>query len=188
MQDKELYAKIKEGDETAFNKSFDSYYNQLCYFADKLLADFDLSKSIVQQVFVDLWLKREKLNVHYSLKSYLYNSVRNAAINSLRHKKVESKYLSNHEQNDYPVFRDLMEEAELNDRINQAINELPERCRQVFTLCRFEGMKYAEIADELNISIKTVEMQMGIALKKLRHKLSDYQMVNLMVFLLSQKK
>ena len=80
-----------------------------------------------------------------------------------------------------------MEEAELNARINQSINELPEKCREVFKLCRFEGLKYAQIAEQLDISVKTVEMQMGIALKKLRQKLSDNQMVNLLFFIFSKK-
>jgi RNA polymerase sigma-70 factor (ECF subfamily) len=75
----------------------------------------------------------------------------------------------------------------LNHRINASINELPEKCREIFLLCRFEGMKYAEIARKLDISVKTVEMQMGIALKKMRSSLSDYQMVNLMVFVHSKK-
>jgi RNA polymerase sigma-70 factor (ECF subfamily) len=81
----------------------------------------------------------------------------------------------------------LVEEAELNDRINASINQLPEKCREIFLLCRFEGLKYAEIAKKLNISVKTVEMQMGIALKKLRENLSDYQMINLLVFVSSKK-
>lgn len=84
-------------------------------------------------------------------------------------------------------FRDLVEEAELNERINASINKLPEKCREIFLLCRFEGLKYAEIAQKMNISVKTVEMQMGIALKRLRESLSDYQMINLLVFVFSKK-
>jgi RNA polymerase sigma-70 factor (ECF subfamily) len=80
-----------------------------------------------------------------------------------------------------------MEEAELADRINRAIQNLPEKCREVFLLCRFEGLKYAEIADRLNISVKTVEMQISIALKKLRKDLSDYQMIQLLSFFIPKK-
>ena len=85
-------------------------------------------------------------------------------------------------------FYDLIEEAELNERINRSINKLPENCRKIFQLSRFEGMKYLEIASELNISVKTVEMQMGIALKRLRESLSDYKVFNLFSITFLKKK
>ncbi len=181
-----LFAEIRKGNEEAFNKAFDLYYSRLCFFADKILHDFDLSRSLVQQVFVDLWIKRDRLLVT-SLQAYLYNSIRNAALDVLKHKKVESRYLSSLEQNESVVATDLMEEAELTDRINSAIQNLPEKCREIFLLCRFEGLKYAEIADRLNISVKTVEMQVGIALKRLRKELSDYQMIQLLSFFIPKK-
>ncbi|MDP2887667.1 MAG: RNA polymerase sigma-70 factor [Bacteroidota bacterium] len=181
-----LFDDIRNGDEVAFNKAFDLYYSRLCFFADKILHDFDLSRSIAQQVFVDLWIKREKLRID-SLQSYLYQSVRNAALDVLKHKKAESKYLSSLEKEESGQLTDLIEEAELADRINRAIQKLPEKCREIFVLCRFEELKYAEIAEKLNISVKTVEMQIGIALKKLRKELSDYQMIQLLTFIFSKK-
>ncbi len=181
-----LYEEIKGGNEDAFNKVFDIYYSRLCYFADTILHDFDLSRSISQQVFVDLWIKREKLKV-ISLQSYLYQSVRNSALDVLKHKKVESRYLSSLNKNDSEEMNDLIEDAELADRINKAIQKLPEKCREIFVMCRFEELKYAEIAAKLNISVKTVEMQISIALKKLRKELSDYQMVQLLSFILPKK-
>jgi RNA polymerase sigma-70 factor (ECF subfamily) len=181
-----LFAEIRNGNEEAFNKAFDLYYSRLCFYADQILHDLDLSRSIVQQVFVDLWIKRERLLVT-SLQAYLYNSTRNASLDVLKHKKVESRYLSSLEKNESFVETDLMEEAELADRINRAIQNLPEKCREVFLLCRFEGLKYAEIADRLNISVKTVEMQISIALKKLRKDLSDYQMIQLLSFFIPKK-
>jgi len=181
-----LFAEIRKGNEEAFNKAFDLYYSRLCFFADKILHDFDLSRSLVQQVFVDLWIKRDRLLVT-SLQAYLYNSTRNAALDVLKHKKVESRYLSSLEQNESVVVTDLMEEAELADRINSAIQNLPEKCREIFLLCRFDGLKYAEIADRLNISVKTVEMQVSIALKRLRKELSDYQMIQLLSFFIPKK-
>ena len=84
-------------------------------------------------------------------------------------------------------MKDLMEEAELADRINKAIQKLPEKCREIFLLCRFEELKYAEIAEKLNISVKTVEMQITIALKKLRKELSDYQMIQLFAIVFPKK-
>ena len=180
-KDHNLFEEIRNGNEVAFNKAFDLYYSRLCFFADQILHDFDLSRSIVQQVFVDLWIKRDQLLI-ISLQAYLYNSTRNASLDVLKHKKVESRYLSSLEQNESVVETDLMEAAELADRINRAIQNLPEKCREIFLLCRFEGLKYAEIADRLNISVKTVEMQVSIALKKLRRELSDYQMIQLLSF------
>ena len=81
----------------------------------------------------------------------------------------------------------MMEEAELADRINKAIQKLPEKCREIFLLCRFEELRYAEIAEKLNISVKTVEMQITIALKKLRKELSDYQMIQLFAIVFPKK-
>jgi RNA polymerase sigma-70 factor (ECF subfamily) len=187
-QEKEhiLYDDIRNSKEEAFNKAFDLYYSRLCFFANKILHDFDLSRSVVQQVFVDLWIKRDRLQVD-SLQSYLYQSVRNATFDVLKHKKAESKYLSTLGKEEPVQLTDLMEEAELADRINRAIQHLPEKCREIFMLCRFEELKYAEIAARLNISVKTVEMQIGIALKKLRKELSDYQMIQLLTFIFPKK-
>jgi RNA polymerase sigma-70 factor (ECF subfamily) len=181
-----LFEDIRNGDEVAFNKAFDLYYSRLCFFADKILRDFDLSRSVAQQVFVDLWIKRDKLVVT-SLQSYLYHSVQNSALDVLKRKKVESRYLATLDKSETEEMKDLMEEAELADRINKAIQKLPEKCREIFLLCRFEELKYAEIAEKLNISVKTVEMQITIALKKLRKELSDYQMIQLFAIVFPKK-
>ena len=170
-----IFQQIKKGDEAAFSHLFDAYYSALCLFANKYLRDMDLSRSLVQQVFIDVWTKCEKIRIVTSVKSYLYTTVKNTEI---------SESVENLRQT---PFRDLVEEAELNDRINASINQLPEKCREIFLLCRFEEMKYSEIAKKLGISVKTVEMQMGIALKKLRDSLSDYQMINLLIFIYSKK-
>jgi RNA polymerase sigma-70 factor, ECF subfamily len=188
ITDPNIFQHIRKGDEAAFSRLFDGYYAALCFFAAKYLGDMDLSRSLVQQVFVDLWVKREKTDIAISVKSYLYRSVKNRCIDHLRKERNTSEISKSVENFSQMPFRDLVEEAELNDRINASINKLPEKCREVFLLCRFEGLKYAEIAQKLNISVKTVEMQMGIALKKLRESLSDYQMINLLVFVHSKKK
>jgi len=182
-----IFQQIKKGDEAAFSRLFDAYYSALCLFANKYLQDMDLARSLVQQVFIDLWTKRERITVSTSVKSYLYTTVKNRCIDVLRKTKATSEISESVENLNQTPFRDLVEEAELNDRINASINQLPEKCREIFLLCRFEGMKYSEIAEKLGISVKTVEMQMGIALKKLRDSLSDYQMINLLVFIFSTK-
>ena len=186
ITDAELLQKICQGDEHSFTLAFDRYYVPLCFYADKFIHDLDESRSLVQQEFVDLWIKRGKLIIHQSLKSYLFKSVQNSALDYLKHKLVETKYLNQTQSKEISYDVDLIEEAELNARINGAIGELPEKCREIFLLCRFEELRYTEIAQRLGISIKTVEMQMGIALKKLRTKLSVNQSIKILLFLFSK--
>jgi RNA polymerase sigma-70 factor (ECF subfamily) len=175
----ELAEKICLGDKLSFTDAFTSFYPGLCYYAEKLVHDRDESHSMVQQVFVDLWVKREKLIIEQSLKAYLHTAVRNHALDYLKHKAVETKYLKESQPFDSMNDHNLIEEAELNSRINAEIENLPKKCREIFILCRYNDLQYSEIAIKLGISVKTVEMQMGIALKKLRFRLSD---------LLEQKK
>ncbi len=186
--DSNNFQKIKEGDQSAFNKLFDHHYSSLCFFANTYLNDIDQSRSLVQQVFVELWTKREKITINTSIKSYLFQSVKNRSIDFHRKEKNNIQISESIENSIHSPFQDLIEEAELNTRINNSINQLPDKCRKIFILCRFEGLKYAQIAEKLDISVKTVEMQMGIALKKLRKSLSDYQMINLMIFIFSKKQ
>jgi len=187
ISDTHIFRRIKQGDEAAFSRLFDEYYVSLCYFANKFIGDMDISRSVVQQVYVDLWEKREKIDILWSVKSYMFHAVNNKSIDYLR-KNKNTVTLTDKEGDTRQIpFRDLVEESELNDRINNSINQLPEKCREIFLLCRFEGLKYSEIAERLHISVKTVEMQMGIALKKLRESLSDYQMINLLAYIYSKK-
>jgi RNA polymerase sigma-70 factor, ECF subfamily len=188
INDPNIFRQIKMGEEAAFNLLFEGYYVGLCFFASRYLKDMDLSRSLVQQVYVDIWIKRESIGINKSVKSYLYSIVRNRCIDYLRKIKTSIEFSEAvHDLNQLP-FHDLVEEAELNDRINKSINNLPEKCREIFILCRFEGLKYSEIAQKLTISVKTVEMQISIALKKIRKDLSDNQMINLLVFIYSKKK
>ena len=182
----ELLHKICQGDEASFTQAFDHYYSGLCFYADKFIHDIDESRSLVQQVYVDLWIKRDKLTIHQSLKAYLFKAVRNNALDYLKHKRIETKYLLEVDTELTTSDQNMIEEAELNARINRAIEELPKKCREVFTLCRFEELKYSEIAQRLGISVKTVEMQMGIAMKKLRQKLTDKQQIKVMMYIFSK--
>ncbi len=177
-----------EWNENTFERLYDEYYSSLCLFANKYLQDLDLSRSLVQELFVNLWLKREKIVVQDSVKSYLYKAVRNRSIDYLRKSRKNVRLSDISESSLHSPFEDKLEEAELNNRINQSISELPEKCREIFILCRFEGLKYIQIAEKLNISVKTVEMQMGIALKKMKIKLSDLQVVRLMLYVFLKKR
>ncbi len=149
----------------------------------KYVGDIDASKEIVHNVFIKLWENRADFDWEKPAKSYLFTAVYNRSMNYLRDNK---KYVSQdtvdnlqHKPDEY-AFSDTMETAELESRIKSALQSLPEKCREVFELNRFEGKKYAEIAAYLNISVKTVESQMSKALKLLKEELKDY----LYVFLL----
>jgi len=177
LSDVITFEKIRLGDEVAYSNLFDQYYTVLCFFADKYLHDMDSSRSLVQGLFVDLWDKRAQISIDSSLKSYLYFSIKNRSIDQLR----KNKRMISLTEESYEVpqvsFDDLVESAELSDNINACINRLPMKCKEVFLLSRFEGLKYSEIAKKLNISQKTVEMQVSIALKRLRKSLPIFLLI-----------
>lgn len=141
------------------------------------MKDHDIAREIVQEAFVNLWEKRESIELDRSPKSYLGSTVKNRCLNYLRdHKKFDRSILefeglnSGHEY----VEQDHLVTSELKLKIEEATNELPAKCREVFLLNRVEHKKYNEIAAELGISVKTVEAQMSKALKIMRNKLSEY--------------
>ncbi len=164
-------------DKPAFEALFRSFFPGLVLFAQKYVPDQDTAKEMVHNVFLNLWEKREKLDTSTSLKSYLFTAVRNRCLNFIRDQKKFNRDDTLFERMDSDQFTDAsdhLEEQELEQRIFDALQALPEKCREVFMLNRFEELKYAEIAGKLNISVKTVETQMSKALKILREKLIDY--------------
>lgn len=180
-----LASKYQPLDEATLRKLFDLHYNSLCRFATGYLTDADAAEDIVQQVFINLWNHREEIQPDKSINSYLFTAVKNRCLNRIRdHKKYRSYYLDVELELEIPVEdKDTFSEAELENRLNMALDKLPEKCREVFILCRFEEMKYKEVADKLNISAKTVEAQMSKALKILREEFKDLWFVVLMLFL-----
>ena len=173
----QLLVTLQAGDITAFEMIFKTYYQPLCNYAYSFVHDRDESEEIVQATFLSVWEKKDNLTIHTGVKPYLYAMVRNAALNVLKHEKIKQQHatveLAVAERSVESVTRTVMA-SELEDRIYKALNKLPEQCRLVFKLSRFEELKYAEIAEQLNISIKTVENQMGKALKIMREQLKDY--------------
>lgn len=135
----------------------------------------DDAGDIVQEMFVDMWRKREKLNIHISARAYLYKMVYNASLDFIKHEKIKLRHRKNVPGlNDVAAFSDKAIEKELEIKIKQAIAELPEQCRKIFSMSRFQNLKYREIASALNISEKTVENQMGKALKLMKEMLKEY--------------
>lgn len=162
-------------DEKHFENIFREHYTGLVNFARHYVTDPDEAESIVQELFTGLWSKADSITIRTSVKSYLYGAVRNACLNYLKHLKVQNAYTEHqlHLATDLDTT-DFLELDELKARIDEAFEQIPEKCREIFELSRYEGKKYHEIADELNLSIKTVENQMGKALKILRRELQDY--------------
>lgn len=175
--DKELFEKVHRGEVKAFEIIFKKYYQMLCNFSCKYLHDMDKAEEIVQDLFVTFWEKRYELNIHSSVKSYLFRSAFNNSINYLKHKTIESKYEKYVKEVDHYETFDPLEEiksTELNELIENTLNSMPERIRTIFQLNRFEGLKYHEIAEKLSLSVKTIEANMTKALKLLRKNLKEY--------------
>lgn len=167
------FAPIAAGDRAAFEALFRVHYRPLCAFAMGYLKDMDKAEDLVQDLFFRFWLDRAKVNVTTSVKAYLYTSVRNRCLNALT---AGAKVRALNEEVDDRLDeeeRSEDEHAERIARVQAAIEALPEERRKVFKLSRYEGLKYHEIAARLGISVKTVENQMGSALKFLRQELKD---------------
>ncbi len=167
------------GNEKVFEEIFKTHFKNLHAYACTILKDASDAEEMVQQVFYKMWEKKTALEIHTSIKAYLYRSVHNECMNHIKHQKIKSAHhqysLSREKQmvekND-PAKR--LTGNELEKKIYAALNELPEQCRTVFQMSRFESLKYQEIAFQLGISVKTVEAQMGKALKRLRLSLVEY--------------
>ena len=160
------------------------YYPKLVRFAKEFVMSEEDAENITQDVFTDLWEKRESMNHIENMNAYLFRLVRNKCLDYLKHKVFEQKYVENvkasfeielnlklQSLDRFDVY-DISERNQMEKLIRDAINSLPKRCRDIFLLSRMEGLKYREISERLGISVNTVECQMGIALKKLRAKLN----------------
>ena len=163
-------------DKAAFEYLFKEHFAHLCNFAHQYVQDVDSAKDITQKVFIQLWEKRDQIDPRKSIQSYLFTSVKNRCLNFIRdHKKYRSRVLDL----DIADVEITFEEEDsglqtLQEKVAKALDELPEKCRQVFEMSRYQHMKYKDIAEELDISVKTVEAHMSRALKSLREQLKDY--------------
>lgn len=164
--------------DSAFESLFKTHFKALYSYAYTIVKDETIAEEIVQSVFLKLWERRSKLTIHTSIKAFLYRSVYNDSLNYHKHQKVRFSfqqhqlYVQGNKMEDDSSNRVQMKELEY--QLQLALNKLPEACRTIFQMSRFEELKYREIAERLNISIKTVENQMGKALKVLRMELIDF--------------
>ena len=179
---------IKQLDKDTFENLFREYFVPLTAFAKKYVGDIDAAKEVVHDVFVNLWSKRSTIDIEKSVKSYLYTSSYNRSLNYIRDNKKFDTNISvegNVAKASEWSFEDDVDAIELEEKINKIIASLPEKCRQIFLMSRFDGLKYHEIAEKLNISVKTVEAQMSKALKALKENLKDYLTILILLLMLN---
>ncbi len=159
---------------------FKEQFKPLCGFSMKYVGDLDEAKGLVHEVFVSLWERFDSLPSDTNYNSYLYTAVRNRSLNHIRNKK-KNVMIENVSEKEFAQTFDPMAASELETEIEIAIQSLPEKCRMVFELNRGEGLKYAQIADKMGISVKTVEAQMSKALSVLREHLKEF--LSMIIFL-----
>ncbi|HVI47150.1 MAG TPA: RNA polymerase sigma-70 factor [Chitinophaga sp.] len=165
---------------TLFGQLFHVYHVKLHRYAFTMLKDNDAASDVVQSVFIKLWEKRDVLLMEEAIGSYLYKSTHNLCLNHIRNTKTREHHTQYAAADMTPVVnntKDKVLTAELSGRIQGVLESLPTQCRIIFIKSRMEGKKYAEIAAELEISVKTVEAQIGKALKIFREKLGDYLVI-----------
>jgi len=167
---------LKEGNTKIFDYLFQYYYSGLVVFSYRMVEDMDSAEDIVQDFFFRLWLNRNELVINQSIKSYFFSAVKNRSLDFLKRKKIGTKVVeevagqteTRNEGQSYIV------QYELEEQIKEAIDKLPEKCRKVFLMNRFEGVKPSEIARIENISVRTVEGHIGKAIRILKKELENY--------------
>lgn len=176
IRDSEIIGRIRKGDVGEFESLFRSSYVSLVRYAKTLIKDHDTAEEIVQDLFFTLWQIKEKINIESSLNGYLFRSVHNKCLHYIEHNRVVERHaeeLSYRQTELQESPSDILHYKELQARIATILERLPERCGKIFYMSRFEGLKYSEIAEKLSVSIKTVESNMGKALKEFRKELTE---------------
>lgn len=172
-------------DRDSFETVFKELYSSLCAYAYNFVREQEASEEIVQEIFFKMWNQRREIQISSSLDAYLYRSVRNASLNLLKHINIRERYKESNSENIRLSEREEvnpLEASELEKIIRKSIDMLPEQRKRIFIMSRYEELKYREIAEKLNISVKTVENQMGKALSFLRKELADYITIILLLF------
>ena len=180
ISDLEFTGLIRLGDHKAFSELYDRYKVVLYIHAKRILNDEEESKDVIQELFINIWLKKSELIINTTVKSYLYFAIRNNVFNKLTRRKLEISYLNSLEEtiaNGETSLEENLREKELIDVIDREIMLLPLKMRNVFKLSRTHNLSHKEIAEKLNISDKTVKKQIGNAIKILRLKIKYFLFV-----------
>ena len=172
----DLIERLRRGDEAAFDAIFRAWYPSLVRAAESLVRSRAVAEEVVQDVMLELWKRRENIATDSSPQAYLFQSTRNRSLNYLRHQRVErdAEPQLSRDEGVESTAHSLVVEEEIHVAMKRAVDRLPVRCREVFELSRTHQLKYSEIAEVLGISIKTVEAQMGKALRILREELAPW--------------
>lgn len=176
--DIELMQQIKTGDNRAFDDLFKRYYSYLCSVVYRMNQSKELAEDVVQEVYLDLWRKREQIEIKSAVKAYLHRAVMNKTLNKIRAQKIKfeatDEKLARVSTDEVSALQE-MQGKELEAKLKTAFEGLPERCRIVFSMVKYEGMSYKETAQKLEISVKTVENQISKALKIMRKAIYEYK-------------
>lgn len=169
MNEFEVFERIKLRDKSAFDIFFRRYYTPLCKFSFAMCLSQEDAEESVQEMFVNLWEKAPQIEIGTSIKAYLYASTRNYTLNAIKKQQTEQHHLNKYSESEKGNDQeDEISSVEIAKLIQSGVETLPEKCREIFILCKQEGLTYDEIAAYLDVSKKTVDNQMGIALRKLR--------------------
>lgn len=174
--DSEIIRRIRTGDKKEFETLFRASYASLVRYAQTILKDYDTSEEIVQELFFRLWQDKESLKIESSLKGYLFRSVHNRCLHYIEHRKVVDRHAGEMASIMSEISEPVTEAiyySELQVKVSRVLERLPARCGEIFKMSRFEGLKYNEIAEKLSVSLKTVEANMGRALKEFRKALAE---------------
>ena len=174
---------ISPDESEAFDSLFESHYARLCNYAYTLVNSFNVAEDLVQDVFVNIWTRRKKIVIQSTVNAYLYKCVYNAYLDHQKKNRLQQVFVKSKQDGNSLSLYDSIKDFELPERVDGAIEELPEQCRKIFKMSRQNGNKYHEIAKELNISENTVDTQIRRALKYLREQLKDYLII-ISVFLI----
>ncbi|MBN2166045.1 MAG: RNA polymerase sigma-70 factor [Marinilabiliaceae bacterium] len=180
MDDLSIIKGLAKGSKKAFEELFKKYYSLLVVFASKFVNDIDTAREIVQDTFVHFYEKRNEIKIHTSLKAHLFQSVKNRALNYIKRDSIIKNHhlqIESDLKDSILVTDDEIEVSELQQRIYQAVNSLPDRCSEIFKMSRFDGLTNNEIAESLSLSKRTVETQISKALRIIREKLHDYSAI-----------
>jgi RNA polymerase sigma-70 factor (ECF subfamily) len=168
IPDNTLILRVADGDYVSYNQLFMRYYSRLCAFVSEIINDAAMSEDIVQEFYIKLWINRKHIKISKNVRAYLFTSCRNLALNYIRDENTRKKNLGNFPVKEEPEEENILEREEYLTALEHCIGQLPERCKQVFLMHKFEELPQKEISEKLNISVKTIKNQIWKSLQYLR--------------------